>query len=257
MAIRRFRDHVADQNWFAVLIDIGIVVIGVFIGLQANNWNAARIERGEAEAYRAQIIDNLKSNERQIAARDKYYRQVRHHSRAALEKLDDGRGDDESFLIDAYQASQVWPIILDRSAYDELIASGMAKNFANPKVRERLSAYYAGMPAFQATAVSTTVYREQLRREMKFAVQDRMRERCNDVFTPASDGIQVASLPERCELALPEKLASSAAARLRSTAQLEQNLTRHMGDLDQKIDNFGRWADRARQLRRELEHLED
>lgn len=30
------------QNWGAVMIEIGIVVIGVFIGLQANNWNEQR-----------------------------------------------------------------------------------------------------------------------------------------------------------------------------------------------------------------------
>ena len=48
MVIRRIRDHVASHNWFAVAIDLGIVVVGVFLGTQANNWNEARIERQDA-----------------------------------------------------------------------------------------------------------------------------------------------------------------------------------------------------------------
>ena len=32
MVIRRIREHVATQNWFAVAIDLVIVVLGVFLG---------------------------------------------------------------------------------------------------------------------------------------------------------------------------------------------------------------------------------
>lgn len=44
MLLRRITKHVKDQNWFAVGIDFVIVVIGVFIGIQVANWNAARQE---------------------------------------------------------------------------------------------------------------------------------------------------------------------------------------------------------------------
>jgi len=257
MAIRRIREHAAGHNWFAVAVDLVIVIIGVFIGIQASNWNAGRIERGEVRAYRAQIIQDLRSNEREIAARDHYYRQAREHSLAALAALEKGAANEEAFLIDTYQASQVWPLRLERSAYDELIASGMAKSFADNGVRQRLSAYYAAMPSFESTALGTTAYREQVRREMKFAVQDRMRERCDDVFTPVAEGLPIASLPERCTLQLPASLISLAAARLKATPELEQDLTRHIGDLDQKIANFGRWGARARERRVELERLDD
>ena len=32
MVVRRIRDHVATHNWFAVAIDLAIVVVGVFLG---------------------------------------------------------------------------------------------------------------------------------------------------------------------------------------------------------------------------------
>jgi len=45
MVLHRMRGHVTNHNWFAVAIDVVIVVVGVFLGLQANNWNQDRIER--------------------------------------------------------------------------------------------------------------------------------------------------------------------------------------------------------------------
>jgi hypothetical protein len=36
--------RIPEQNWFAVGLDLGIVVVGVFIGIQVANWNEARRE---------------------------------------------------------------------------------------------------------------------------------------------------------------------------------------------------------------------
>ena len=37
MILRRLKDHVEKENWFAVVIDFCIAVIGVFIGIQVAN----------------------------------------------------------------------------------------------------------------------------------------------------------------------------------------------------------------------------
>jgi hypothetical protein len=47
MILRRVREHVGSHNWFAVAVDFVIVVIGVFVGIQASNWNQARAERSQ------------------------------------------------------------------------------------------------------------------------------------------------------------------------------------------------------------------
>jgi len=52
MVVRRFRDHVAEHNWFAVAVDFLIVVAGVFVGIQASNWNQERVNRARGRAYR-------------------------------------------------------------------------------------------------------------------------------------------------------------------------------------------------------------
>ena len=42
MLLRRVMEHVKTQNWFAVGIDLVIVVVGVVIGIQVANWNDDR-----------------------------------------------------------------------------------------------------------------------------------------------------------------------------------------------------------------------
>lgn len=256
MVIRRIREHVTTHNWFAVLIDLIIVVIGVFIGLQVSNWNATRIERAEARAYRAQIIEDLMANEQEIAERRHYYRQVRAHALAAMEAFEDRAPRADAFLVSSFQATQISPIRMERSAYDEMIASGMAKRLGDPSVRRRLSSYYAGTNRFEDGSASSTAYRERLRRAMTFAVQRRIRERCGDIIAMSPDGIEALTLPERCSLQLPSALVSRAASDLRNTPELEQDLARHIDDLDIKLVRFDRWLRLARDTRQSLERLE-
>ncbi len=45
MLLRSLTKHVKDQNWFAVFLDFFIVVVGILIAFQINNWNEARGEQ--------------------------------------------------------------------------------------------------------------------------------------------------------------------------------------------------------------------
>lgn len=56
MILRRFMKHITEQNWFAVWLDVIVVVVGIFLGMQVTAWNAARADRAEE----ARILDALK-----------------------------------------------------------------------------------------------------------------------------------------------------------------------------------------------------
>lgn len=256
MAIRRFREHASRQDWFAVGIDLAIVVVGVFLGIQASNWNAARIERGEVSAYRAQIIGDLAANEQELAERVHYYRRVRDHAAGAMKVIEGSASLGEPFLVDSYQASQVSPIRMERSAYDEMIASGMAKSVGDPAVRRRLSAYYAGTERLEEATIFSTGYRDWIRREMLIAAQQRLRERCSDVVTISRDGVETITLPRQCTLQLPAAMTTAAARKLVDDPEMHRQLARHIGDLDIKIGRFERWLQVARATREALQNTE-
>ena len=51
MILRRIIAHFRKQEWTAIALDFLIVVLGVFVGLQVNNWNEARTERAKEHGY--------------------------------------------------------------------------------------------------------------------------------------------------------------------------------------------------------------
>ena len=257
MAIRRFREHITAHNWFAVGVDIVIVIVGVFLGLQANNWNQARVERSAARAYRAEIIENLRANEISIDDQVAYYRRVLDHALAALDVMETpGSAMDEAFLIDAYQASQVRQRLLAQTAYDEMKSAGLGRNIAGPETRARLSAFYAQMPQMNAFTLMVTPYRDRLRRAMPIAIQRQLRERCGDINRTLPGGVVGSMLPQHCMLHLDGESVASAAARIRATPDLNQDMTRHMADIDQKLRQLQGYQRRARELRILLESLD-
>ncbi len=70
MIFRRVARHVKAQNWTAVAIDFVIVVAGVFVGLQVQEWNSARGQRaaeiGHLQAMEEDVAYSIGSLERMI-----------------------------------------------------------------------------------------------------------------------------------------------------------------------------------------------
>ncbi len=255
MVIRRIREHVASHNWFAVSVDLAIVVVGVFLGTQANNWNEARLERAAGAESRREIIDDLKNNEVDITSRKLYYGAVRNHALNALRAIESGGpSQGEPFLINAYQASQVWARPLVRAGYDEMTNAGLSRNVGDSETRSRVTTYYAQIRQFDVTALNSTPYREHLRRAMPYTVQALIRDRCEERVTFLKSGAQVASLPSHCTVGLDRATIQLAAARL-NRADLVEDLTRHIADVDQKLAGFDRFGRLAHDLRVHLESM--
>ena len=59
MILRRVARHVREQNWTAIGIELVIVVIGVFLGIQVSNWNTARQERTQQRSIQARLLNDF------------------------------------------------------------------------------------------------------------------------------------------------------------------------------------------------------
>ena len=252
--LRRFRTHAAKQDWLAVGIDFAIVVVGVFLGIQASNWNQDRLDRASAMELRAQVIDNLKANEEDLQARSRYFGQVQGHAEAALDAIQrPGAPLGEEFLVSAYQASQLWRRPFQRTAFDELQGSGLSKNVGDARTRAAIASYLVTAEGFEGTGLGATDYREALRRTMDLRTQKLIRARCDDRMRPQPSGGEAPALPESCNLGMPADDVRRAVDRVRSIPDLDKELTRLIVDIDQKQALFTRMLRRARELRDMLE----
>jgi hypothetical protein len=63
MILRHLADAIRGQNWFTVLIELTVVVVGIFLGLQVDDWNERRkensLERGYVERLEAEVDANI------------------------------------------------------------------------------------------------------------------------------------------------------------------------------------------------------
>lgn len=253
MILRRIREHVGTHNWFAVGIDLVIVVLGVFLGTQVSNWNAERLAHEAGDSYRARIVRDLANNQTDLQSRTAYFEQVRAFGLQVLGDLDgSARLPDEQFLIAAYQATQIYPRPLTRGAYDEIQGVGALDTLGDVATRDNIANYYVAVETSEATFRNVPPYREIVRRAIPYRVQARIREACAEVMTTATTGLARLTLPGDCTLGMERGELARAAARVRGTPGLELDVTRLLADLDQKLIQAERAQDRATTLIGEL-----
>lgn len=255
MILRRVREHVATHNWFAVAIDLAIVVVGVFLGTQANNWNEARLERGKARVYRERLIADFRQNERQMRQKQDYYSAVLAHAIAALGAFDRPASElAEQFLIDASQATQIYSAQSRRFTYDAMVAAGDL-DLLGP-LGDRIGDYYVALENTAYLASQYPPYRERLRREIPYAIELAIRERCSDINSKDRNGRYHTSLPANCSIGLDKALAARGVARLRAAAELDRDLSRCVFFLRQVIGFFKADETRARDVRQIVEQAD-
>ena len=107
MRYRRLREQLREQNWTAVGIDLVIVVVGVFIGIQVANWNADLAEQRKGRAYEARLAADL---ERDLASRRalvSYFSAVLESVVRADALLAQPQSDPKALIVAPYRASEV------------------------------------------------------------------------------------------------------------------------------------------------------
>ena len=142
MILRRVIAHFRKQEWTAIALDFLIVVLGVFVGLQVNNWNEARRERAKEYGYLLRLHEDLA---RSIATIDRTVGMLERQSAGQTAFLDalarcavppGASGEIENAISTLGYINA--PIFSSRT-YDELTSSGSFDIIENEEIRTGLS----------------------------------------------------------------------------------------------------------------------
>lgn len=152
MFLRRVTAHLRDQHWTAIAIDFAIVVMGVFIGTQVSNLNAARIDRLIEADYLDRIVADLDAiavgaNERETLEQAKS-RQVVEAMALTRQSPSDAKSLRLGNLLTLLSV-RLSPNF-DSSTFNDLQNSGRLALIHDPKLRNDLSAYAARLQYFRA-----------------------------------------------------------------------------------------------------------
>jgi len=172
MTLRRVIDHFRRQEWTAIAIDFVIVVVGVFVGIQVSNWNAARIDKARAHAYLERIRADLDADLANYGDRLGFWGRVSDYGAKGLSYAETGDAGNQTqwaLLLAYFQASQVAEFFTTRTTYDELQSGGELGLISDLELRDGLAQYYtsAGNPAL----TERPAYRMHLRGVIPLDVQ--------------------------------------------------------------------------------------
>jgi predicted NAD-dependent protein-ADP-ribosyltransferase YbiA (DUF1768 family) len=181
MLLRRVVEHARKQEWTAIAIDFVIVVVGVFIGIQAANWNEARTDAALARDYLERIQRDLFADIARYENRIRFWSTVSNYGRKGLAYAETGQQGDAtrwSLLLAYFQASQVAEFWTRSTTYDELKSAGELRLIGNLRLRDALAHYYtdAGNPAL----TERPAYRENVRGVIPIDVQLYIWTKCYD-----------------------------------------------------------------------------
>lgn len=258
-AIRRIWSAIRRWNWQHVLVELLIVVVGVFLGMQVSNWNDERREQREL----AQLLEQLRPEvERVIDGNQNlvdYYTTTQNYAQTALAGW---RGDasvsDEQFVIAAYQASQIIGSSVSSEVWATIFGSEMVPRIADPELRHALGSVLIFDTDSIGWAMLRTEYRADVRGILPEDIQAAIRDACGDNFGRDGDdatSFTYSRLPPACDLDLPDARFTEAARLLRANPQLPVELRRHLAEVSTFLTNVQISSRNMEALLEELQQL--
>ena len=148
MILRRFIQHTKDQNWFAVGLDVCVVIVGIFLGIQMSEWNQARIEKNEEKQYLTSLASDLSMLQNQSDLRAKYFQVALDDTSTVLAFINDeseGQISARRLVAAFYIGTVVYPYDVPDGAYTELLSTGNLGLISDRSIRLDLDKFYGDM----------------------------------------------------------------------------------------------------------------
>jgi hypothetical protein len=176
MSLRTLVLRLRERDWTSVIIEILIVVVGVFIGLQVTNWNEDRKDTRRGDEYLQRLRDELLQDAAVLREISAFWGHVGEYGTAALAYAEDGtlrRGSAWETLLAYYQASQVWPYRKPDVTFEEIRGSGNLLLIRDATLRARIASHYSASAGSQVVEVLGLIprYRERVRGMTPWEIQ--------------------------------------------------------------------------------------
>jgi hypothetical protein len=253
MFARRLTTSLKEQHWTTITIELIIVIIGVFIGTQVSNWSEARLERLQTQRMLDQLVPELDNQLAFFAFARTYYATARDYADRALAAW---RGDpsisDAQFVVDAYQASEIYGIGLAQN-WGLVFGGQQLRDIDDVRLRQHLALVLTSNYDVVGINAVDTPYRRDVRQIIPSAIQDQIRAHCGDRITKNVDVVNLYTLPTTCPLKLDPVQARATAAALRTNRALPGELNSHLATVAVYLENAAGLEFQMQILKRDLE----
>ena len=146
MILRRVVEHAKGQNWFAVMLDFFIVVMGVFIGIEVAGWNQARQDRQEERRYYSQLLVDLRADLETFSQAKRLTDVFDEAAQLVIDRLD-GKAPPKASMgrmaTAIHHAGWIHIPYTTRGTYNELVSTGNLGLLRNAELKSEVANYYA------------------------------------------------------------------------------------------------------------------
>jgi len=239
--LRHVISHMRRQDWMAVGIELVVVVVGVFIGVQASNWNEDRETDQKAAVFTERLKSDLREEAWGYELQVSYHNQVLVNAKRAADALT-GKAplSDEALLIAAYRATQFNAYTRRRATYDELTGTGEIGLIRDAALRDLAMRVYTD-PLFDQMGqdAKQSDYRKAFRMALAYDVQQALSDKCGDRVLPLGDYNALAHvLDYPCSTGLSPAASAAGAAVLKNDPRLIASLQLQIADIESDLGNL-------------------
>lgn len=143
MLVKRIAKNLMDMKWKELLFEVSVVVVGVFLAMQVDNWNEARKELDQErlllESLHTEFVDNEAVGDRSIERFEEI-------EAAALRLLEIAEAEQNPTKLELYsvlnEALAIRSPRFNSNTWDVLVASGQLTILRNPGIKEELAEFY-------------------------------------------------------------------------------------------------------------------
>jgi len=225
MLLRRVTQHVREQNWTAICIDLVIVVVGVFIGIQVSNWNEERESHNAERAFIGAVRDEIAQNISDTHGFVEMLTSVREHGYRSLESFGAEKSCETKCwarLVEFFIASQWIDVRTNQAMFEESKRSGLPRDL---ELKAILTRYYGTTEQIEIIAANLPDYRELVRSIIPAYVQQSMWENCIEI----AGRLQI--MKPDCDAPISDAEASAIIDTLRTYDEIEPTLTSWMSTI--------------------------
>ena len=221
MILRRLTENLKQQHWTAIAIELVILVLGVFIGMQVSNWNQTLAEKRLGRAYTARLTADLEHDLLTRSALVKYYVAVLKSVETTNDLLADPASDPKSLVINAYRATEYNYRAQSRATWDEIVSSGDT-GLLPCGVAVSAAEYFGYDSANNVRDIlSHSAYRYRVRTLMPLGLQKALRAGCSDV---RDENQNITGFKADCSLAMDPGVILATAQALRTDPVVRESL---------------------------------
>lgn len=236
--LRHVISHLRRQDWTAVLVELVVVVVGVFIGVQASNWNQQRATDQQSAVLTSRLKADLRGEDWSYQFLLAYNREVLANANRAIDALEGTSPlPDEALLVSAYRATQYKNRNRRGSTYEELISTGTIGLIRDPQLRDTAIRVY-NVATFDNLVREglQSRYREAFRMSVPNRVQRVLGQRCGDRYIRPGDYAAIHGILDYpCTTGLSAQDIAASAKALRSNPDIVPFLRLRIADLETRL----------------------